>query len=686
MPAPHAHDPAAADAPRRVFHANAGFLRQRRLRRILSLAGYDLRLGWPGPSDLVAVWGHSPYAPRGEALAARTGASLIRIEDAFLRSLHPGRSGEPPLGLVIDHQGVHFDPATPSDLETLLATHPLDDTPLMDRARAAIARLHEAHLTKYTAFDPKTPCPEPGYVLVIDQTRGDASVTHGRADANTFREMLFHAQTDHPGAPVLIKTHPETVQGHRAGYFGADVETDRIRLFSDPVSPWALLDGAIAVYTVSSQLGFEAIYAGHKPHVFGQPFYAGWGLTEDHHPMPLPRRGRPLSRAQLFAGAMILYPKWYDPCRDRLCPLEDAISALEAQTRAWREDHAGWVASGMRLWKRGHLQRFFGSVRPVRFRSDPTKAAALALQTGRRQMCWASGATPAPHALRLEDGFLRSRGLGAELVPPLSLVCDDLGIYYDPGAESRLERLIASRARLRPDQRDRAEALIAALTARGLSKYNLGELLPDQADLPSGQRILVPGQVENDASIRLGAGDAVATNLALLQKARSENPGAVILYKPHPDVEAGLRPGALTCAQLAGLADAVLDRTDPATLLDHVDAVWTMTSLLGFEALLRGLPVTTTGAPFYAGWGLTRDLGPIPPRRRARPSLAGLVHATLIDYPRYLDPRTNLPCPVEVVLDRLSQGPAPRPGPANRALAKLQGAFASQSWIWRRGG
>jgi capsular polysaccharide export protein len=172
----------------------------------------------------------------------------------------------------------------------------------------------------------------------------------------------------------------------------------------------------------------------------------------------------------------------------------------------------------------------------------------------------------------------------------------------------------------------------------------------------------------------------------LLQKARSENPGAVILYKPHPDVEAGLRPGALTPAQLAGLADAVLDRTDPATLLDQVDAVWTMTSLLGFEALLRGLPVTTTGAPFSAGWGLTRDLGPVPPRRRARPSLAGLVHATLIDYPRYLDPLTNLPCPVEVVLDRLSQGPAPRPGPANRALAKLQGAFASQSWIWRRRG
>jgi capsular polysaccharide export protein len=108
-----------------------------------------------------------------------------------------------------------------------------------------------------------------------------------------------------------------------------------------------------------------------------------------------------------------------------------------------------------------------------------------------------------------------------------------------------------------------------------------------------------------------------------------------------------------------------------------------MTSLLGFEALLRGLPVTTTGAPFYAGWGLTRDLGEIPPRRTARPSLEGLVHATLIDYPRYHDPVTGTACPAELVIDRLAHGPLPKPGPANRLIAKLQGALASHAWLWR---
>ncbi len=672
-PPPSGANP-AGQAARRVFHFNAGFLRQRRIRRIMALAGYKLRLGWPEGDALIAVWGHSPYARRGEAMADRTGAALIRLEDTWLRSVHPGRAGAPPMGLLIDHRGVHFDATSPSDIETLLATHPLDDTALLDRARGAIARLREAHLSKYNAFLPDAPCPEPGYVLVLDQTRGDASVTHGGADANSFREMLYYAQEENPGARILIKTHPETAAGHRPGYFSASDGSDRIRLISDPVSPWALMEGAIAVYTVSSGMGFEAIFAGHKPHVFGRPFYAGWGLTEDRHPLAMPRRGRRLTRAQIFAAAMLLYPVWYDPHHDRLCPLEDAIANLEAETRAWREDHQGWVASGMRLWKRAPLQRFFGAQgKRIRF------SEAMSQDDSRKQMIWASKAPPDTRAVRVEDGFLRSRGLGAALVPPLSLICDDLGIYYDPTRESRLERLIALRATLRPDQVRRAEKLTRRLVALHLSKYNLGGAVPD---LPEGHRVLVAGQVEDDASIRLGAG-TIRTNLALLERARADNPQAVILYKPHPDVEAGLREGAVPAAALADLADLVLHQSDPAALLETVQEVWTMTSLLGFEALLRGVRVTTTGAPFYAGWGLTRDLGSIPERRRARPGLLGLTHAALIDYPRYVDPRTGAPCPVEVALDRLASGDVPRPGAANRLLSKLQGLFASQAHLWR---
>ncbi|UWR28115.1 capsular polysaccharide biosynthesis protein [Sulfitobacter sp. S223] len=662
---------AGSEKDRRLFVYNGGFLTQGRIRRILQLSGYSIHIGLPSePNDAVAVWGNSPTAHRGEGVAEARDAPVVRIEDAALRSLFPGRDGEPPLGLVIDHLGVHFDPTRPSDLEVLLATHPLDDTALLNRARACIARIAEAHLSKYAAIPLDTPAPPPGYVVVIDQTEGDASVIASGADRTRFLEMLYYAQEEHPGAQIFIKTHPETAAGHRNGYFRDSDLNDRIAFFTDPISPYTLFEGARAVYTVSSGLGFEAIFAGHKPRVFGQPFYAGWGLTTDA--FEVQRRQRTLTRAQLFAAAMILYPRWYDPYHDTLCELETVIDTLEAQTRCWREDRRGWHAAGMSLWKRPHLQKFYGSRLPVTFGDAPADIS------DRPQMVWAGKADNISSAMTyVEDGFIRSRGLGAALVPPVSLVSDDLGIYYDPSRPSRLEKWIEIRSQLRPDQELRAARLIRSLTDAGISKYNTGAA---PRSLPDGHRILVCGQVADDASIRTGTSD-ITSNQALLDAVRAAHPNAIILFKPHPDVEAGLREGALTNPELANL---IVTDTDPATLLAQVHEVHTMTSLMGFEALLRGLPVTTYGAPFYAGWGLTRDMSDVPPRRRATPTLEGLVHATLIDYPRYFDPKTGLPCPVEVAVERLSTGDIPQRGRINWIVSKVQGHFASYAHLWRK--
>lgn len=342
------------------------------------------------------------------------------------------------------------------------------------------------------------------------------------------------------------------------------------------------------------------------------------------------------------------------------------MEGLAARARAWRADRHGWVATGMRLWKRKPLQQFFGK---VRFDEDAGRAQASGLP-------WMAWAGKADGAVQVEDGFLRSAGLGAALVPPLSLVTDRKGIYYDASRTSDLEALIAQRADLRPGQAARVRALIRTLTQAGLSKYNLSSNTPPS--LPAGRRVLVVGQVEDDASIRLAAG-RINTNAALLAAARAAEPDATLIYKPHPDVEAGLRPGAIDAAA----ADHVISGTDIAALLGHVSGVWTMTSLTGFEALLRGVPVTVTGAPFYAGWGLTTDIGDVPARRQAEVTLEGLVHAALIDYPRYRDPVSDLPCTVETVAARLAAGQAGRGGPGLRTLAKLQGLLASYAHLWR---
>ncbi len=682
------YDVVGAPVPNRLFAFNAGFFRQSQVRRILALAGHTVHLGLPGATDAVVVWGQSPTAWRGAALARRRGVPLIRVEDAFLRSVRPGRAGDAPLGLLIDPVGVHFDSSHPSLIEHILQTAPLDDPALLERAMRGMARISALHLSKYNTHQPTLPCPEPGFVLVVDQTRDDASIRHGGATAETFRAMLLAARADHPTARIVIKSHPETQAGLRPGHFTPAELPPGVELLTQPVSPHSLLAAASAVYTVSSQLGFEAILAGHRPQVFGQPFYAGWGLSDDRQPVS--RRTRTLTATQMFAAAMILAPTWYDPCRDRLCSFEQVVDQLEADLRAFRMDAPGHVGFGMRTWKRPWVQAFFGGETPVRFEPTGVRAVARARATGRSLLVWGTSDVPDHDGIplrRIEDGFLRSRGLGADLVAAVGLIVDDEGLYFDPSAPSAIETMI--RRPLTAWARDRALLLQEKLIAAGVTKYNLRGDMPD---LPAGHRVLVVGQVQDDAGLTLGATGPVKTNLGLLQAARAALPDAVLIWKPHPDVEAGLRQGHVGDADLDAVNAVAARHADPLALMGAVDEIWTLTSGLGFEALIRGKTVTCLGVPFYAGWGLTRDLGPVPPRRKTQMDgtplpprdIAALIHAALVAVPRYRDPVTGRPCPVEVVVERLSTGTIPRRSLGNRLLAKAQGALAGQAWLWRR--
>ena len=199
-------------------------------------------------------------------------APLLRVEDAFLRSVRPGRAGDPPLGLILDRSGCHFDASQLSVNEKILRHDALDDPNLMHRSAQAITRMRDSHISKYNAFETTKPPPKPGYVLVIDQAFGDAAIRASGAGKADFRDMLAAARRDHSGTDIVIKSHTETIAGYLRGYFSAADQISTIRLLNAPISPWHLFDGAVAVYTVSSHMGFEAILAGHTPHVFGQPF------------------------------------------------------------------------------------------------------------------------------------------------------------------------------------------------------------------------------------------------------------------------------------------------------------------------------------------------------------------------------------------------------------------------------
>ncbi|MFN7305502.1 MAG: beta-3-deoxy-D-manno-oct-2-ulosonic acid transferase, partial [Alphaproteobacteria bacterium] len=408
-----------------------------------------------------------------------------------------------------------------------------------------------------------------------------------------------------------------------------------------PCDPWSLLDGAAILHGAARPMALLALAAGVA--LADGPF-AGADARDVY--------------ARLIAAT-----RTADPFRRTPCKLEEALDLLALWRRQEAENRRIAACLGVQGWKRARASALLASTGPApEFSKGSNQAIATAKARGGAILVWAARAKPSFMAkaaaarvpvVFLEDGFLRSAGIGAAFRPGGSFVLDHQGPHYDPAQPSDLEKLLNSAA-FPEALRARAAALRQVILARGLTKYNLSGAAPLIAAPPGKQRILVPGQVEDDASVRKGGGGM--TNLALLRAVRAAAPDAFLIYKPHPDVEAGFRRGRIAAKDLARLADHVAVETPMAGLLAQVDAVHCLTSLTGFEALLRGLPVTLWGQPFYAGWGLTDDRGPAfpAPRRRQRLDLESLIAGTLILYPRYIDPVTHLPCPVEVFLDRLA--------------------------------
>lgn len=612
----------------------------------------------PSPAlRAVAGWGAKSTIARARAFAGRHGLPFLAVEDGFLRSVEPGGCGAPPLSVVVDDLGIYYDASRASRLEALIAA-PLTNEKSA-RAAALVARWRQGRLSKYNhAREWAAPLAEP-YVLVVDQTRGDASIRHGLADETSFERMLAAALAEHPDKRILLKLHPDVVAGRKRGHFArAAALPPRVTLLTQDLHPATLIERCAAVYVVTSQIGFEALLWGKPVRTFGMPFYAGWGLTADELATPA-RRGR-ASLEALVHAALVAYPRYLDPETGARCEVERLMEHLALQRRMRERFPAQVYALNFSFWKRPIVRRFFqgSTVRFVRRAEAVPAGATLAV--------WGPRNCP-DRCVHLEDGFLRSAGLGVDLVQPLSWVMDQRGIYYDPTQPSDLEDLL-QHSQFEPALLERARRLRAAVVARQITKYNVGG---EAWRRPAGATrvILVPGQVEQDASIRLGT-LAIRTNSELLKAVRTSNPDAFVVYKPHPDVLAGMRAGGALGA--APGCDAVVGDVPMAWLLAEVDEVHTLTSLAGFEALLRGRRVVTYGQPFYAGWGLTVDQ--CPAARRARPlSLDEIVAGALILYPSYLSRTTGQFTTPERVLAELSDWRASgEPGrPLPRRLLRL---------------
>lgn len=624
--------------------------------------GFGLAAEGDNVIEAVAGWGLRDSARKAIRYARQMQLPYLALEDGFLRSVGHGRK-EPPLSIVVDDLGIYYDASRPSRLEALVAQ---ELSPSQRRRACEVISLwREGRVSKYNNFREYPMAHTDGvaengrYVLVVDQTRGDASIRFGMADQASFQRMLRVALEENPDSTILLKIHPDVASGRKRGHFNIDElsHNPRIRVLAEAVHPASLVEHAESIYTVTSQLGFEGLLWGKPVRTFGMPFYAGWGLTSDT--LPAPARRRQCTLEQLVYASLIDYPRYVHPETGRGTEVEEIISYLAVQRRMRERFAHSIYAIGFSLYKRGALSHFFSGsqVHFIRHRKAAPVGGTIAVWGCSEPPLGDSSANSPGEAggvVHLEDGFLRSVGLGADLIRPLSWVIDRRGIYYDARHPSDLEYLLQNH---RFDTRlcTRASRLRARVVADGVTKYNVGKgvwrstLMGGSQESELGRPrnrkkiILVPGQVESDASIRYGA-TTITTNLELLRTVRSDNPEACVVYKPHPDVACGLRAMGEGEKEAHGWCDEVVNDVSMHELLEIVDEVHVLTSLTGFEALLRGKPVVTYGQPFYCGWGLTRDraLTPGLARRRTRKlSLDELVAGALILYPTYVSRTTG---------------------------------------------
>ncbi len=288
--------------------------------------------------DYCFFWGFGrSWSNVVSALAcARTGCLPVLCEDGFLRSADTwANKSTPPqyrqgCSVIFDTRGFYFDATRTSTVELMLNDRSLVVTDEQRaEARRLIDRIVSAKLTKYNhqpIFTPEVGRPGRRKVLVIDQSYGDFAIRKGWGSDKTFADMLADAKRDNPDCDILVKTHPDTMTGSVQGYYDRVREEGNVFRVTMPINPYSLMEVVDKVYVCSTQLGFEALMAGKEVHVYGMPFYAGWGLTHDAQHKKLRTNKRSLE--EVFYIFYVLYTHWVDVKTGKPCGLDVAIDNL----------------------------------------------------------------------------------------------------------------------------------------------------------------------------------------------------------------------------------------------------------------------------------------------------------------------------------------------------------------------
>lgn len=244
--------------------------------------------------DVVVSLGYGPAERNISILKKCIDKKIFFLEAAFLRSILMDKSSsvyDQAMCFFIDDLGYHYDPTNHSRIEMMLNDSLLKlDARQIKRAKNIIHLLTSTRLTKYNnqpEYSLNIGNPDKSKVLVVEQARNDYAILKSKGTHESFNSMLERAIIDNPNSDIIVKTHPDTLDGKRGGlkksYYGKiATNCKRVFLLTEKINPFCLLELVDKVYVFSSMLGFESLLLKKETHVFGLPCYAGWGLTIDY--------------------------------------------------------------------------------------------------------------------------------------------------------------------------------------------------------------------------------------------------------------------------------------------------------------------------------------------------------------------------------------------------------------------
>ncbi|EHZ0416184.1 capsular polysaccharide biosynthesis protein [Campylobacter coli] len=606
--------------------------------------------------DVFVGWGRKKSGLKAVELAKKHNVKFLLLEDGFLRSLNLGVENSPSFSIVKDEIGIYYDATAPSKLENILNTYEFSSEEL-EQAKKAIELIKKEKLSKYNnnlCLPKELFNANEERVLIITQVANDTSLKFGLADNFSTQDIINEAIKENPNAKIYIKIHPDVLSSKKQSDFNAQDLPSKCVVIKENYNPIELLSHFKKVYTKTSGMGFEALMLKQECVCYGMPFYAGWGLTQDKQMCK--RRLKKRSLEEVFCAAYILYSEYFNPYLNQKSDIFDTIYTLAKYKKIEQANSNTLYFLGFTLWKRWFMRPFFKAKNnKIIFLNSLDELYKANLNPEDKIFIWGKKYDKTLLAkdfsneiFLVEDGFLRSVFLGSDLTRPFSLIIDSKGLYVDPSKPSDLEDILQNHI-FDESLKQRAKKLITMIMQNKFSKYN--GLKHEKLNFNTNKKIiLIPAQVEDDASMILGG--AGYDTLKLLQSVRKANENAFIVFKPHPDVLSGNRKGLKDKSIILKYCDEIIENVSIDSAINACDEVHTITSTSGFDALLRAKKVVVYGKPFYAGWGLTQDLHHISRRTRVL-SLEELVAGVLILYPRYIHPKSKNLCEVELALDTM---------------------------------